>query len=114
MALTFYGLSTCDTCRKAVKALSGRDIHIVDIRDDGIPEAALASWLASDGPEALVNRRSTTWRGLSEADRAEAMTVEGAARLIRANPTLMKRPVIVSEHRVTIGWSEAVRSALGL
>lgn len=112
MALQFYGLKTCDSCRAALKALenSGLQIEIRDVRDDGVPEELLRRALERHGADRLVNRRSTTWRGLDEAARA-ADPVD----LIRAHPTLMKRPLIVShDGAVIIGWDAGARAALNL
>jgi len=64
--MKLYGLKNCDTCRKALKALPGAEL--VDVRADGVPEAVLQRALDRFG-EALVNTRSTTWRGLDEATR---------------------------------------------
>ena len=69
---TIYGLKTCDTCRKAAKMLAeaGQDVAFRDVRADPLDEVTLAQFLDAFGM-ALVNTRSTTWRGLSEAERAE-------------------------------------------
>lgn len=114
MTLTFYGLKSCDTCKKAQKSLmaSGRDLDIRDVRADGAPEAALTAWIAEHGTDALINRRSTTWRGLDDAARAKAETPEGAVALLLQHPTLMKRPVIVDGDRTYVGWSKDVEAAL--
>ncbi|MEM7179253.1 MAG: ArsC/Spx/MgsR family protein [Pseudomonadota bacterium] len=114
MTLTFYGLKTCDTCRKAQKALAaaGHELSVVDVRADGVPRAVLSGWLKLLGPGPLVNTRSTTWRGLTEAERAGAQTLAGVEALLCAHPTLIKRPVIVAGDQVHIGWTAAVQKAL--
>ncbi|ROT98558.1 ArsC/Spx/MgsR family protein [Histidinibacterium lentulum] len=104
-----YALTTCDTCRKALAALraAGHEPEVTDIRRDGVPEKALAAMLAALGPDRLVNRRSTTWRALPEAER------EGpAARVLADHPTLMKRPVIHHQGRWHAGWDADVRATL--
>lgn len=108
MDLTFYGLKTCDTCRKAQKALiaAGHKLTVIDVRGDGVPRSELTRFLTLFGAD-LVNRRSTTWRGLSEAERAS-----DPLDLLAAHPTLMKRPVIVAGDRVHLGWTKAVQAAL--
>ncbi|MEO0363584.1 MAG: Spx/MgsR family RNA polymerase-binding regulatory protein [Pseudomonadota bacterium] len=114
MKVEFYGLKSCDTCKKALKALAeaGREPVVTDVRADGVPETALAEWLDRAGVDALVNRRSTTWRGLSAEEQAEAMTEAGALALLKANPTLMKRPVIVAGDALHIGWTADAQAAL--
>lgn len=106
--MKFYGLKTCDTCRKALKALqeNGSQVEVVDVRADGVPASGMARFLTAFG-ENLINRRSTTWRSLSEADREAA-----PADLLAAHPTLMKRPVIEADGQLYLGWGPDVRAAL--
>ena len=106
--MKIYGLKTCDTCRKAVKALEGRGAVLVDIRTEPLDPATRARFLEAFG-EALVNRRSTTWKGLSEAERAGAPET-----LLADHPALMKRPVIEAGGRLHLGWDDGVKAALGL
>ena len=65
--MELYGLKTCDTCRKALKSLegAGQSVRFVDVRAEPLGADQLAEFLGAFG-EALVNTRSTTWRGLSE------------------------------------------------
>ena len=83
----------------------------LDVRADGVPADALAGWLAQHG-DAMINTRSTTWRGLGEADRARAES--DPAGLLAEHPTLIKRPVIVTADGVTVGWTKAVQAGFGL
>lgn len=108
-----YGLKNCDTCKKTIKALgdAGREFTMIDVRADGVPSDLLADWVGSLGSDALVNRRSTTWRGLSDAEKASAEG-EGAVTLMTQHPTLMKRPVIVIDGAVYVGWTKDVQAAL--
>ncbi|MEM9736144.1 MAG: ArsC/Spx/MgsR family protein [Pseudomonadota bacterium] len=112
--LRIYSLKTCDTCKKAIKALegAGHDLEVVDIRADGLPREVILELIAAHGVATVLNTRSTTWRGLDEAARAGAETPDGAADLIAAHPTLMKRPAIISGGQSQIGWSKAVQAAL--
>jgi Spx/MgsR family transcriptional regulator len=112
--LRLYGLTGCDTCRAARKwaAARGFDVSFIDLRADGVEAGRLDRWLAALGPSALVNRRSTTWRGLGAAARARADDAAGAAGLLAAHPTLIKRPVIEAGGEVSVGFDETVRSRL--
>ena len=109
MTLTLYGLKTCDTCTKALKALSaaGQTVTFIDIRAEADLPALLPVWLAALGPDALINTRSTTWRGLDDSQRAAAPLA-----LLTARPTLIKRPVIAAPNGLHVGWSAATQSAL--
>lgn len=105
MSITIYGIKTCDTCRKAIKALP--DAEFRDIRATPLSEDEIATFLAQFG-DALINRSSTTWRGLSDAERATP-----PAELLSAHPTLMKRPVIRAGASLYLGWKADVQKALG-
>lgn len=109
-----YGIGNCDTCRKARKWLekSGRDYRWHDLRADGIDEPVLGKWVDSVGLEALVNRRSTTWRGLDDAERQRAMAIETAPALLASYPTLIKRPVFDLGERVLVGFNDSVKQSL--
>lgn len=107
--MDLYGLKTCDTCRKAVKILeaAGRSVRFVDVRAEPLAAEQLTEFLAAFG-DALVNTRSTTWRGLSEGDRKGA-----PAELLAAHPALMKRPVIrADDGTLHLGWGKEVQAAL--
>lgn len=101
-----YGIKSCDTVRKAMTALTaaGYAPRLVDIRADGVEEADLQRFYQAFGA-ALVNTRSTTWRGLPDAERGD-----DPIRLISAHPALMKRPVIEAEGGLTLGWDKAVQA----
>ncbi len=103
--MRIWGLKTCDTCRKALKALqgAGATFDYVDVRADGVDRADLVRFHAAFG-DALVNKRSTTWRGLSEAEHAG-----DPIDLLAKHPTLMKRPVIEDGDELTLGWDAKTR-----
>jgi arsenate reductase len=105
--LAVYGIKQCDTCRKALKWLTAQGIEhrFHDFRVDGLQADVLQSWLESSFAEKLVNRRSTTWRQLSDQQRQS----EGGAllELLLENPTLIKRPVFVTGEVVAIGFNPA-------
>ncbi|MCA2013952.1 arsenate reductase [Cereibacter sphaeroides] len=106
MTVSLWGLKTCDTCRKALKALPEAEFR--DVRAEPLTAAEIDLLLGQFGDK-LVNRASTTWRGLSEDERTRP-----AAELLAENPTLMKRPVIASEGTWYLGWTPSTRAALGV
>lgn len=111
MTLTLYHLKTCDTCRKAIKAVqaAGHSPVLVDVRADGIPADKLKSIAQSVGWERLLNTRSTTWRGLGEAEKADISEAKAIA-LMETHPTLIKRPVIDTGLEITVGWTKEVQA----
>jgi len=113
--MKIYHLKTCDTCRKAIKALraAGHDPELHDVRADGLDSSVLESLEAALGYEALVNKKSTTWRGLSDAQKS-GLDRDTALTLLGENPTLMKRPVIEHDGKTTIGWTKSVQAEYGV
>lgn len=103
--MILYGIPTCDTCRKALREISaaGQDVTFRDIRAEPLEPAEVSRFLAAFG-DRLVNRASTTWRGLDDAARAA-----GPAALLAAHPTLMKRPVIDRDGVLTLGWTAEIK-----
>ena len=69
-------------------------------------------WLAEHGADALINRRSRTWREIPEAERDIASPAAAAALAVLPNPKLVKRPVIDIGGRTTVGFGEAARAAI--
>lgn len=114
MALRVYGIASCDTCRKARKWLDGQGIaHAwIDLRASPPDRKTLQRWLDAVGHAGLINRRSTTWRGLDERERAAAGGA-GAVDLLHRHPTLIKRPVFVLADALWVGFDDASRKRLG-
>lgn len=113
MKLTVYHLKTCDTCRKAIKAMTaaGHELTLIDVRADSVPADELARIEKAVGWEKLLNTRSTTWRGLSDADKAD-MDAAKAIALMSKHPTLIKRPVIDRGALITTGWTKDIQAEL--
>lgn len=112
--LWVYGIANCDTVRKALLWLDARGIayRFHDFRKDGVPDGALERWAVDPGWQLLLNRKSTTWRALDETERARVCDPASALRLLRAHPTLIKRPVIERPGSVTVGFDAKVCEAI--
>ncbi len=103
-----YSLKSCDTCRKALRDIreSGIEPEVVDVRADGLSADDIAAIIAAFGDKAL-NKASTTWRGLSDAEKAEDVS-----SLLAKHPTLLKRPVIVLDGAWHQGWKPETKAAV--
>lgn len=103
-----FCLKTCDTCRKAIKALqqSGHQPQVIDVRADGVSETDLDAIARVFGDD-CVNMRSTTYRGLTELQK-----LEPPRELIEDFPTVMKRPVIEHDGEWFLGWGKQVQDTL--
>lgn len=106
--MILYGIPNCDTMKKARKWLeaNGVDYTFHDYKKAGIDRASLERWCKAAGFEALLNRRGTTWRKLSDAERDDVDAAK-AVLLMQANPSLIKRPVLEDGKRLLVGFNES-------
>lgn len=115
MTVTIYGIKTCDTVRKARAFLDAERVpyRFHDFRVDGLDAATLARWIDALGWEKLLNKASTSFRALPE-DRRKVPDAAAATVLMLAEPTMIKRPVLDAEGRLTVGFRpDAWRGLLG-
>ena len=105
--ITVYGIKNCDTVKKALKWLADHNIEhkLHDYRVEGLDKSFLQQAEAQFGWENLVNKRSTTWRNLDE-DVKKTLSKSTALSVLADNPTLIKRPIILQEGKVLIGFDE--------
>jgi len=107
---TLYGIPNCDTVKKARAWLVAQGVahRFHDFKREGVPAAALSRWLQRAGRDTLINRKGTTWRQLSEAQREAVVDDASAATLLSAQPSLIKRPVVEwADGRLTVGFDAA-------
>ena len=102
---TLFGIPNCDTVRKARKWLDDQGLahEFVDLRADTPSARRIREWLLAVGSERLVNRRSTTFKQLSEGDKA-ALEGGDTVSVLRAQPTLIKRPILEWNNAVSVGF----------
>lgn len=115
--IIIYGLPTCDTCRKARNWLDrfGVEYEFVDYRARPVPAAMLKDWAGRlGGWEKLVNKSSTTWRGLLPQRKNPASDPEWTL-LLKEYPALVRRPVVLrGDGEVSVGFSDnAFKKAFG-
>ena len=113
MSSIIYGITSCDTVRKARKWLEaeGIEARFHDLRKDGLDAETLEHWLHAQPMDVLFNRRGTSWRKLSEAEKADSGIAHLKA-LILANPTLLKRPIIEHKGHIAVGFTAAEQDIL--
>ena len=107
--ITLYGIPNCDTVKKARAWLTAHNVpaKFHDFKKAGVPEGLLPGWMQAVGWEKLVNRQGTTWRKLDEATQAAVVDGASAARLMCAQPSLIRRPVVVwADGRITVGFCD--------
>lgn len=104
--MILYGIPTCDTCKKALKALkdAGHDPQFRDVRAQPLTEAEIARIVLEFGDRA-INKTSPTYRSFNAFLKESDPEVQ-----IAEQPTVMKRPVIEHDGRWTIAWDDAAQS----
>jgi arsenate reductase len=95
MPIVIYGIKNCDTMKKARAWLDkhGVDYAFHDYKNAGIEKEKLEKWAKKAGWEALLNKAGTTFKKLPDKDK-EALTEAKAIKLMLAQPSMIKRPVV--------------------
>ena len=106
--MKLYGIPNCTTVKKARAWLAerGHDAPFHDFKKHGVDAAWLRSVIEQTGWQALLNTRGTTWRKLSDAEKATASDEAGAIALMIAQPSVIKRPVLERDGRYHLGFAE--------
>jgi len=114
MTVLLYGIPNCDTVKKARTWLesNGVDFTFHDFKKQGVDETMLRAWLKHVPLATLLNKKGTTYRALSDADKAKAESEAGAVALMQASPSLIKRPVLDRDGQVSVGFSADTYASL--
>ena len=102
-SIKVYGIKNCDTVKKAIAYLNdcGIDFQFIDFRQSPISQQVLKKMVDSVGWELLINKRSTTYRSLSEEEKSDI-----SYDLVLRLPALIKRPVLIQGEKTMVGFSE--------
>ena len=112
MAITIYGIKSCDTMKLARTWLESHGVkyEFHDYKASGIDAATLARWSKQAGWQTLLNRSGTTFRKLPDAQKAD-LDERKALELMRAQPSMIKRPVLEMGTRIVVGFKPEVYEA---
>lgn len=104
--MIIYGISNCDTVKKAKNWLDSHNIDYKfhDFRKDGINRDIINGWLNTVAWDKILNKRSTSWRNL-DASTQQAVNATNVVDLLVENPTLIKRPVMDVNDIITVGFN---------
>ncbi|CAC9977526.1 FIG138056: a glutathione-dependent thiol reductase [uncultured Gammaproteobacteria bacterium] len=104
-----YGIKNCDTIKRAGKFLEdqGVDFEFIDFRQTPIDVQTLQSFIDGVGWDKLINKRSTTYRNLNDNEKQNITLA-----LTLKNPTLIKRPVLVTKEGVSVGFDKVLYQRL--
>ena len=114
-----YGIPNCDTVKKARVWLDTQGLPATfhDYKKAGADPERVAAWIAAAGLDVVVNRKGTTYRALSDADKARLADSHTAVALLVQQPSIIKRPIAEHAHGILVGfkedeWSAALPSSL--
>jgi len=109
-----FGIKQCNSMKKAFDWLDThhQTYEFHDYKKFGLSEDCLNAWLTKTNWQTLLNTKGTTWRKLPE-DVRQSIDAARAQRLMLAQPTLIKRPVLEAGERLLVGFDEAQFASLG-
>jgi len=110
---TLYGIPNCDTVKKAQKWLAQQNIDYSfhDYRKDGLDEELVQFFLSHLSWSELLNKRSTSYRALTDEQKAGLNEVTAVALFIEF-PTLIKRPLLIDGDNALLGFKAESYQAL--
>lgn len=110
--LTLYGIKACDTMKKARAWLDAQGVayRFHDYKSAGIDRAHLEKWCAEHGWQVVLNRAGTTFRKLDDTQKAD-LDQARAIKLMLAQPSMIKRPVLDLGERSLVGFKPDLYSA---
>ena len=108
MTTVLYGIPNCDTVKKARRWLDARQIayEFHDYKKEGADPARVAAWIEAKGVATVLNRRGTTFRKLSDAEKTDAQDSHKAVALLVQHPSMIKRPVVEHDGGLLVGFKE--------
>jgi Spx/MgsR family transcriptional regulator len=111
--IDIYGLANCDTVKKARGWLDAQGIEYTfhDYKKEGADAAKVAGWIEAKGVDVVLNKRGTTFRKLSDEDKAATDDSHKAVALLVQHPSMIKRPIVEHTGDILVGFKEEQWSA---
>ena len=105
-----YGLTNCDTVRKARRWLADHQVQVsfIDFKKQPPDRELLVQWLKHLPYDSLLNTRGTTWRKLDETLKKSIVDQASAIDLMLAQPSVIKRPVLEWSDQLAVGFSDSL------
>ena len=106
--IIIYGIPNCDTVKKAQTWLKNNniDFEFYDYKKRGIDSDKLNEWLKVYDITKLINRSGSTWRQLTDEQKAKITDNASAIELMISKPSIIKRPLVEKDGKaVVLGFS---------
>ncbi|MEP0189080.1 MAG: arsenate reductase [Erythrobacter sp.] len=113
MTIHVYGILNCDTVKKARNWLDASAIDYVfhDYKKEGADTDKVAAWIEAASVDVVLNKRGTTYRKLSDDEKAHATEPSGACELLVQHSSMIKRPIVEHSQGILVGFKEDEWSA---
>lgn len=109
--MLFVQYPPCSTCQKAKKWLDANGIDYVNrhIKEENPTYEELKTWYDRSGLplKKFFNTSGLLYKSMGLKDKLPTMTEEEQLRLLATDGMLVKRPVLVTEDRILLGFKEA-------
>ena len=109
--MLFVCYPKCTTCQKARAWLEARglDFQVRDIKEDNPTGEELRRWHAASGLplKRFFNTSGLQYKALGLKDRLPGMSEDEQFALLAADGMLVKRPILVGDGFVLVGFREA-------
>jgi arsenate reductase (glutaredoxin) len=114
MNITVFGIKNCDTMKKSFDWLNDHKVKYTfhDYRVSGITKEQVEVWFDKLPVNEVINTRSTTFKELSETQQKSVSNRQKAIGLVLANPTMVKRPLIMFEDKIVTGYKPDIWQSL--
>ncbi len=106
--LTVYGIPNCDTVKKALDFLrnKGEEFVFHNYKTEGISKVKLEEWIQQVPLDKVVNKKSTTYKDLDQAQKDALETPLSAFEVIMQHTSIIKRPIIEDQKIVAVGFDK--------
>lgn len=104
--IDLYGIPNCDTVKKsrAWFAAQAWTVRFHDFKKEAPSLELLEAWAQKTDWKRLLNTQGSTWRKLTDDQKAAAQDASSAIRLMLAQPSIIKRPVVIWGTSMTVGF----------
>jgi len=106
-----YGIPNCDTVKKSLDWLKKNKVEFTfhDFKKEPVTAPKIKAWSKAVGRDILLNKKSTTWRGLTPEEQALAVSEKGAKALMQEKTSLIKRPVVEwADGTISAGFDDKI------
>ncbi|WP_054742823.1 arsenate reductase family protein [Cellulosilyticum ruminicola] len=116
MAVLFLHYPKCTTCKHALKYLKDHDVNVKErhIVEENPTEEELKIWIAKSGLEfkKFFNTSGLIYKELGLKYKIKEMSMDEAVKLLATNGMLVKRPLLITEEQVLVGFKEPAYEAV--